>query len=64
MELDRDLSSIQETRKLLKAARKAQDALKSFSRPRSMQSPTRCGRRGSGSLPLGAMGVQETGMGK
>ena len=31
MDLDRDLSSIQETRNLLKAARKAQDTLKEFS---------------------------------
>ena len=65
MELDRDLSSIQETRNLLKAARKAQDALKSFTQ--SQVDAIIDALRAAGEAEacrLGAMAVQETGMGK
>lgn len=65
MELDRDLSSIQETRNLLKAARKAQDALKSFTQAQVNAIIDALRAAGEAeACRLGAMAVQETGMGK
>ena len=65
MELDRDLSSIQETRNLLKSAHKAQDALKSFTQAQVNAITDALKAAGEAeACRLAAMAVQETGMGR
>lgn len=65
MDLDRDLSSIQETRNLLKAARKAQDTLKEFSQAQVDAVIGALKAAGEAeACRLAAMAVQETGMGR
>ena len=65
MELDRDLASVQEARNLLKAARAAQEALKEYSREQVdaiVKSMKEAGE--AEACRLGAMAVEETGMGR
>lgn len=65
MELDRDLSSVQETRNLLRAAKKAQEILKGFSQEqvdRIIDSMRAAGE--ANACKLAQMAVSETGMGK
>jgi len=64
MELDRDLSSIQETRNLVKAARRAQDALKEFSQAQVDTIINAIRQAGeANACRLAQMAVSETGMG-
>jgi acetaldehyde dehydrogenase (acetylating) len=64
MELDRDLNSIQETRNLIKAARKAQDALKEFTQSQvdTIINAIRAAGEAN-ACHLAQMAVSETGMG-
>lgn len=65
MDLDRDLASVQETRNLLKAARRAQDALKNFTQQQvdAITDAIRAAGEAE-ACRLAAMAVQETGMGR
>ena len=65
MELDRDLASVQEARNMLKAARMAQEELKSFSREKIdaiVKSMKEAGE--AEACRLAALAVEETGMGR
>ena len=65
MELDRDLASVQEARNLLKAARAAQEALKEYSREQVDAIVKAMKEAGEAeSCRLGALAVEETGMGR
>ena len=65
MELDRDLASVQEARNLLKAARAAQQALKEYSREQVDAIVKAMKEAGEAeSCRLGALAVEETGMGR
>ncbi len=64
MELDRDLKSIQETRNLVKAARRAQDALKEFTQAQVDTIVNAIRQAGeANACRLAQMAVSETGMG-
>ncbi len=65
MELDRDLASIQEVRTLLRQAKKAQEAMKSFSQQQVDAIVKAIKEAGEAECcRLAAMAVSETGMGK
>lgn len=65
MELDRDLCSIQETRNLVKAARKAQDIMKDFTQEQVDRICDEIRKAGeANACHLAQMAVTETGMGK
>ncbi len=65
MELDRDLSSIQETRNLVKAARRAQDCLQEFTQAQVDTIINAMRQAGeANACRLAQMAVSETGMGK
>jgi len=64
MELDRDLKSIQETRNLVKAARRAQDALQEFTQAQTDTIVNAIRHAGeANACRLAQMAVSETGMG-